>query len=337
MSSDVYQATKKRLAAYSLFSDKTIEHVARFAGEQFHYEKYQDFLNAANVPEVQLFSSQKNGDVPYVDIPAKTKKPAGTIVIHLPMGNPLDPNQLYQVGTIAAVNNKYRVIAFGNPSGKSYKHPRQSLSFSKRFKIAFTNNRSDLVAAELEYLELQKLSSVHHVGYSYGALKALIATQYSTQPVVSYTALDPVAHTRGLRRLVRDFKASFPALDVYVNRTQIPSFLDARRAAGSTGHYNSGLARTISIAIGLMLARTDFIQLLKSVLEQKPLLFTTVAWGAKSELGDDAYMTSSVDALKSEYPKVNSMRLTDDKHAFANDIHLHAALVFEVLASVKSK
>ncbi|MFZ1302025.1 MAG: hypothetical protein WAQ27_05650 [Candidatus Microsaccharimonas sp.] len=328
----IQKTTAQRLTAYNLFSKTTINTVATFAGKQSEYKTYQEFLKDIGIPEVSLHVTQEGVGVPVVDVPARTKKQKGVLVMHLPMGNSLDPNQLYQIATIAAVNPEYRVIGFGNPSGKPFSYPQQNLTFRKRINIAFAKNTRPLIAAELDYLAKQGISQTYQLGYSYGALKALILSEYSSPSSIEGLILvEPVAHPRYPQQLLKDFTSSFKPLGKYVDRTEIPTYFAAREDAVKLVDYSKGLSRQINIAIGWMLSRVDFINTFETVLKSHPNSTATVAWGSKSEVGNDALMTSKMHTYTHKNPKIRAMRLEDDVHAFANDIHLHAAIVREAL------
>ncbi len=274
----------------------------------------------------------KRRGVPVIEIAAQQKQ-VGTIVIHLPMSNPLDENQLYHIATVAAALPRYHIIAFGNPSGAPYHFKQQNARLWHLPAIAFTNRRRALVAPEIDYLRTQRITKAHHVGYSYGAHKALIESGYlEAQEVASLTLIDPVAHSRGFQQLIHDFRSTFTPMGKYVDRTQIESYFEARRAAAKTEHHKRALRRPISVAIGIMLARLDFIPTLKEVLRNNSSLRITVAWGTKSELGNDAHMKTSLHQLShNNSGRVKALRLKDSEHALANDIHLYAAIVCEAL------
>ncbi|MES2630862.1 MAG: hypothetical protein V4611_02815 [Patescibacteria group bacterium] len=330
-SNTIYQITYDRLDAYGLFSEETIKTVALYAEKQAAYKDYQDYFQKIGIPKPKLFIAKNKAGVPVVDIaPRKTE---GTIVLHLPMANPLDENQLFHIATVVGTNPTYRVIAFGNPSGKPYKFKEQNLTFWQKFKVAFTKNQRPLVAAEIEYLHTNKILNAHHVGYSYGAHKALIEVYYlNPGDVSSITLLDPVAHARGFKQLIHDFRNTFQPMGDYVNHTRIPSYFQAREAAAKTKHHESALKRPINISIGILLRRLDFVKMLEKDISQHPAISAVVAWGSASELGNDAHMKVSMHRLKYDAKKkVKAMRLKEGRHAFANDIHLQAAIIVESL------
>jgi hypothetical protein len=324
--------TADRLRKYDVFSKNTINFIAAFANTQQKYKTYQQFFEAANIPEPILYRTENGRGVPVVDIAAKKPNSKGTIVMHLPMANSLDPNQLFQVATIVATNPAYRVIAFGNPNAAPFFYTEQNLSFIDRFKIAFTKNNQALVAAELDYLHKNNVQNIYHLGYSYGALKAVTESFYSKPGSLKGIILvDPVAKPRPVYTLLHDFQATMQPMDDYVNRTQLQIFVDARAAAARFYKGSAGLRRQINIAIGFMLARTDFVSVLHKVLQKHPEISATVAWGSESELGDDENMKSALKDCSNQQGPVKQIRLSGDKHALANDVHLHAAIVHEAL------
>jgi hypothetical protein len=332
----VHEPTKLRLEGYNAFSETTIKVVAKFAKKQASYKTYQDFFKSVKLPEPKLYLNEKGEGVPVVDI-AASKKEKGTIVIHLPMANPLDANQLYNVATIVATNPNYRVIAFGNPSGAPFSYKQQNLTFKKRFGIGTLRNLRPLISAEIDYLFKHGISDMHHLGYSFGAHKALVETSYMEPgQVKSLILIDPVAHPRGLKQLIENFKSSFKPLGEYVNRTKLQTYFDARAEAAETKHHDRALMRPINIAIGFMMARLDFIPMLQKTVGQQSNLRVTVAWGSKSELGNDAHFTTTLNQLAHDKPgKLHSVRFDGYKHAFANDVHLYAAIVREGLLKVE--
>ena len=328
----LFTKTKERLDSYGLFSTNTINTVAKVAEAQGKVSSYKEYFHLLQIPKPKLHLMKHGWGVPVVDIPPREKGEGSVIVMHLPMSNPLDENQLYHIATVAACLPTYRLIGFGNPSGKPYKFRAQNRGPGGLFAIAFTKRRSSLVAPEIDYLREQGVEAAHHVGYSYGAHKALIESSYlESNEVTSVTLIDPVAHPRSLRQLIGDFQSTFAPMGKYVNRTEVQSYFEARAAAAKTKHHKGALRRPISIAIGILMARLDFIPFLKSVSEKHPKAQFAVAWGSKSELGNDAHMSTSLAVLAKGGVRMKSLRLKDDSHALANDIHLQAAIIYDAI------
>lgn len=332
---DIYNKTSARLSSYRLFSNTTIATISSLAKQQASYSSYKDFFKAVGITNYKIYKKRGLGGVPVLDIPSKTRQTMGVMVMHLPMGNSLDPNQMYQIATIAASNPKYRIVAFGNPSGKPFSFKEQNLTLKKRFDISFTRNKKSLVEIELDYLHSQSIEEVHLLGYSYGAMKALLMASYLPPNTVrSFVLVEPVAHPRNLIQLIHDFVSTFKPMGEYVNRTGIQGYFDARQDAGKLVSYNAGLTRPINIAIGFLLARIDFVRLLEEVLNVHPEARATIAWATRSEIGNDAHLKVSMHRLKYDEKKnVSTIRLEDDSHAVANDIHLHGAIVMEAINS----
>lgn len=321
------QVTAKRLKAYTLFSPRTIETVAQVAAKQSEYGTYQEYFKAVGVPEPRIHIGPKRRGVPVVDVAARQPE-KGILVIHLPMANPLDPNQLFQIATIADSNPAYRIIGFGNPTARPYYYRNQNLGLRDKIAIARAKHPDSLVKAEADYLQQQGIAKVHHVGYSFGAHKALVAASAAAPgSVESLVLVDPVAHSRGVRQLVDDFQRTFNDLGRYVDRTEQPLFFKAREDSSLQGWKYAQYVRPINIAIGFMLARLDFIPFLKKVLSIHRAVPVTLAWGTKSELGNDAHLSTSL----AEIASVATLRFKEDSHAFANDVYLHAAVVTEAL------
>lgn len=327
---DIKTVTANHLGEYGLFSTHTIARIANFAKKQATYKTYQDFFKAVGMPRPKLHSDARGRGVTYVDIPAQ-KLEKGVIVYHLPMANPLDENQLYQIATIAGVLPEYRIIAFGNPSGAPYAFKEQNLTLFQRLKIAFGHNYHDLVAAELDYLDTQRITKAYQVGYSFGAMKALVESLYAPEGLVrGIVAIEPVAHPRYKLQLLGDFERTLQPLGEYVNRTGLNTYFAARKAAEIVD-YQKGLRRQINIAIGLMLSRIDFITVLKQVLQRQPQASASVAWATKSELGNDAHLSTVLTAMQKNGAPIKTFRLKDDTHAALNDIHLLAAIMYQSL------
>ncbi len=321
-----------RLKTYHSFSRATLRAVRRLAKKQASYATYGEYFGAVNMPNPTLFALDAHHGVPVVDIHPKGAKK--TLVLHLPMNNPLDTNQQYQLATFATLFPKMRVIGFGNPSGGKYSYKEQNLRWWERLGIASGLFTRPLVKAELEYLATQGITRAYHVGYSYGATKALIASRYAEQGTVKgVVAIERVSRSFTPFHLARKFYASFSPLEGYAQRTGVQTYIDARRDAGKGSNFSEGLRRPINVAIGWMLASISGTRLTKKVLRAHPRTPVTLVWGTASELVNDATTQRQAARLKNEFGRrVRTIRLEHQHHALANDIHLHAAIVHESLA-----
>lgn len=332
MVGDIYALTKSRLHSYGLFSDATIRTVADVARAQQKHASFRDLFKEVGIPTVATHTTQSGRAVTYVDLPAKSKTATNTLVLHTSMGNPLDPNQLFQVATIAAANPRYRIIAFGNPSGAPHYIKQQGLRPADWFAVAFTKNVQSIVDAELDYLRSQGVTHAIHAGYSYGALKAVVEAIHSEKGSVDGIILvDPVASPRSPVRLAKDFARTYEPLGSYVNRVELPSYHEARGESAKIREYRKTLLRPINIAIGLFLARADILQYLQKASERHPKARVVVAWGTESELGDTNRLQDGIQQLEADGFLVEPLPLHGDKHALANDIYLHAAIIHKAL------
>ena len=323
-----YEKTRKRLEQYGIFSAATLNFAALKAEALKQYPTYQKLFKTVGISNPTLFMNSQGRGVPLVDLdPREAEK--GVFVVHLPMANPLDANQLYQVAALALAFPAYRIIAFGNPSGRPYKFREQNLSFIDWLRVAFTKNRRALVSTELDYLAGQNIRGAYHIGYSFGALKALTAVYYaSPESTEGVVLIDPVAHARYFKQLVGDFQATFEPLGEYVDRTELETFLEARKDAVHVNHMQ-GLRRMVNIAIGIMLSRVELVEYLQDTLAKHSQLKAYVAWGSKSELGNDAHMKANLHNIVHDTAKgrAGALRLDGARHAFANDLPLYIAIV----------
>lgn len=329
--------TAERLKGYYAFSDAVVATIADFADTQAEYDSYQAFFSSVGVStSTTLYVNERGNAVPVIDISPKADISKGTIVVHMPMANPLDPNQLYQIATIVGTNPGYRVIGFGNPSGKPYRFKEQNLTIVNRLRIATRRTLRPLVDAELSYLESQHITDATHVGYSYGAAKALIESGLQTKDSVKgLVVIELVSHPRALKQLASDFKSTLAPLGEYADRPGLETYLEARRNSIAGKEVQRGLIRPINLTIGFILARLDLLKMLKDFSAKNPTVPITIAWGSKSELVDDALTQTAVRDLKETGASVQAIRLSGLHHALANDIHLHAAIIRQALEEIE--
>lgn len=329
--------TKKRLASYGCFTDTVVDEAATHAGRQWSVDRYEMLFQRAGVPDsATLFEFEKGRGIPVIDIPSRSDGPSkGTIVYHLPMGNPLDANYRYHLATLAGAHPAYRFIAFGNPSDTPFRFRQQNLSVLDACRVIFGDARP-LINAELAYLYEQKITDAYVMGFSYGAVKALLeATQLTSTNLKGVIVMDPPSHRRAPWRLLQHFQDTFTPMGEYVNRTKLPTYFAARAEADKTHHIGSGLHRPVNIIIGLMMARFDLRSSLHKLLRRHPSVPVTLVWGSRSELVDDTKMTTMVAELQQQSYTVIPRRLAGHHHSFANDVILEDALLRQALADAQ--
>lgn len=327
---DQYIKTGQRLRSYGVLSESVIELVAQFAAKQAEYETYQDFFVDMGVGEPFLHVASDGSGVPVVDVAARATNEQGVLVIHAPMEMALNQAQLYLIATLAGVYPEYRIIGFGNPSGDRFYHKEHNLTFWRRLKLLMTNNQRGLVAAELDYLQGQGVERMHHVGFSYGSLKAVLEAEYLPEgSVETVTLIDPVARPRSIFRLARDFANTYGPLGKYVNQVGLETYHKARGDAAKDRNHRKALLRPINVTIAFLLARIDIFKRLRRMIVRQPQAVVTVAWGTASELGDDKATRSRMAGINADQPeayRIQQLPLLNLEHALANDVHLYAAI-----------
>jgi pimeloyl-ACP methyl ester carboxylesterase len=322
---------RERLSRIYDFSSATLDVVDRLAKKQSEYKTFQEYFKDVGIGDAKTFKLDANHGVSVVDVmPAKHSR---TIVVHLPMNNPLDSNQKYQIAMISSLMPSARVIAFGNPSGGKYAYKHHNLYWWERLGIATGLQKKPLVKAELACLESLGVNKAYHIGYSYGATKAMIAAKCAPQgSVEGVLSIERVSHAWTPITLAKRFYAAFKPLEEYARRTSIPTYIDARRKAGDGNDFYSGLRRSINLSIGWMLAFTSGARLARNFMVKQPRSEVVLAWGTESELVDDKRMQREVNNLMKMFSgRVRFYRLEGQQHALSNDIHLHAAIIYEAL------
>lgn len=327
--------TLERLAGYYPFSIETREAVSDFADKQARYRTYQDFFDEVGVGQPYVVEQTGYKPVSVLDIRPDEHDPAEALFYHLPMANPLDANQMYQVATIAGTNPGKRVIAAGNPSAPGYGAGR--LTHSQRAAVT----RGDLtptVDPVLRFADEQGIEFAEHVGYSYGSDKAAEAATRANHEVKNIVAIEPVVGARNLLKLGLDFAATAKHLKRYVEANELPSFNEARQDSVGPLAYNLGLLRLTNIAIARALGRGDFDSRVMAAMDQsrQENAVATIIWGSASELARDGLCKALYSTLEQTYGsrRVQRIRLEDQTHALANDVHLQAAVVLDALSGL---
>lgn len=325
-------STQDRLERYG-FATPIIEVVSRFAEEQQGHDDYGATFESVGIYGLKrvIFSGYLPVDV--VDIqPSAGYDPDEAMLVHLAMANPLDPNQLYQLATIAGTNPNKRIIAAANPSGLGYDSGR--LTRPQRANIRAGDLRPAVEPA-IKYLESQGINRVHQVGYSYGAERALTAASADAFETPSCVAIEPVSVIkRGLIGLGLSFASTAKELERYVGDSQTPAFEAARSESVGATAYNIGLLRPSNIAVARGLARERTDQRAREALLTHPELVVYAAWGSESELAVYGVTKAIIDGLRKTFggDRVRERVIEGGKHALANDIHLQAAAVLEGLS-----
>lgn len=324
--------TSEQLAGYyPNFSEDTLAKVTDAAARQSKYTSYQQYFADLGIPEeLQTYTTNSGQPLQVLDIRPKEYDPAQATVIHLPMANPLDPNQIFQIATMAEANSNTRIIATGNPSVFGYKSG--VLSRYERKRMA--NGDFQPMAGRLNgYLDKTGIEIVNQVGYSFGADLAAEAATSDSREVSKIIVIEPAAVVmRSLGGLATAFSKTASSLSEYVNATDQPLFKEARKNSVGAMAYNLGLLRATNIAVGRGLAKVGTENRLMQAMNLHSKAEVTLAWGSESELAIDG-LTSAIATRLNQVNanRLRTIRMDGHRHALANNIYLHAAIVHEGL------
>ncbi len=316
----------ERLREYYPFSDSVVDRVAEVAERQQDFSNYGDMFNFVGVDEAT------NAEI--LDIkPASGYDTEKVLIVHLPMANSLDTNQLFQVASLSMMFPNDRIVAAANPSGFGYGHNllhRQSRSAVSR------GDFFPVVKGLVRYLESDGVGSAVQVGGSYGVDLALATTKTDAFDVKKQLLIEPASVvSKSLSRLAKDFVSTDKELSRYVEANDLEIFSDARKEAVTLANYGLGLLRLSNIAVARGIALGGFETKLMNTLSGghvKSIPETTVAWGSESELCDDNEVVEAIQfAGAFTGQDVAEIRLKGQKHALINDLYLFGALALTAL------
>lgn len=320
--------TAARLEQYNAFDQEVIGRVAAVAEDQLRTDDYRSFITNYVLGDTLTENDARNATI--LDIRPREHDPKAALMIHLAMGQPLDPNNLYQIATIAAVNPNIRIITKGNPSGIGY--AKQSLNREQREQASRGNFRP-LTEPLMRFAEENGIESVDQYGYSFGADLAMNAATTAELYTPHVIVVEPASVVkRSLIGLGLAFGRSNSALQEYVDLSG-PAFAAARKESLGLPGFGVALARLSNLAIERGLSQGIFHGRTNEAMSAQPEMKATIAWGTESELSVDSVNTEIIRSLRSTYgsQRVHDIQLEGQKHALANDVYLQAALVAQGL------
>ncbi len=318
---NIEAATAERLASYYAFSPDVIDTVAEHAGFQASFETYQEYLQQAGA-ELPAYGRGR----PVLDIQPEDYDPSEALVVNLPMGNALDPNQQFQIATVAGTNPEKRVIAFGNPAGRGF--GANKVPFPGLYS-AWTGLFSKAIEIKERYLDAEGITRVDETGGSYGADLLAATAAHGGYEIGTAVAIEPASVLKQwlLFGLLPAFASSEPPLEGYVQANNLQIFEDARTETAEAGATSIlGLARLSNIVSSHGISRGRFEEHVKAAQELRPNMRAVAAWGSDSELAIDGLMLGIVHRLG-----LTNIRLLGQRHALMNDVHLNAAIILEGL------
>jgi pimeloyl-ACP methyl ester carboxylesterase len=331
--------TGERLAQYYDFSTETVDRVSEAADWQ-NQHTFSYLSRAYQLDESLETIKPQAGDKPLEVVTFKPRQsfdPTHMRVYHLPMGNALSPNMIMNGMRLFEADPTEQLMLVGNPSRPGSNAGRIGLKAAVH--VARHKDLSPVNMTLLHHLQQLDITSVDHIGYSYGADKAAAAAATSAQAgqqVRHGVFVEPVAIAdRSMPRLARRFGYSARAISRYVNQANSEPYQAVRdqESRWSFLSYSLGLARTTNVAVALALGKATFAERVEEALESQSDMKVAVGWGTASELTLDEPMQRISGELRQSFgnERVRALRLQGMRHAGGNDIDLHAAIILEGL------
>lgn len=324
------QTTTERLQGFYPFSDATLATVEAIAGRHQNQTLGQ-FFDGLGIGEgtqpFQIRDYKADGRIQVADFGPED---GDTFVYHLPMANPLDSNQMFQIGTVASAMPDARLIAVGNPSGRRASKA-GTLRGNQRTQVRDGNLRS-VVTPINHYVEDCGIEEANQIGYSYGVEKALKMASTVNAKVSEVVAIEPVSLRRmSVPRLGRTFMSTDKGLQKHKADAESPVYKEARRDAIKLARYTLGLVTPTNLAISKYMARGEFSKHAHEALTDQPDARLHLVWGTETEFRTGETMPwAALDLAEQHNPfNIKTMPLKDGKHALANDVYLQAAIVLE--------
>lgn len=331
--SNAFQGTVERLNGYYDFNEAISTKVGAVAEMQAGLS-YEEYLAASGIAEPFIFNPDGGKPVRILDIrPSVDFDESKARVMHLAMGNDVDPNQIYQAATVFSADPDTRLIAVGNPAAPGLGYGK--LSFADSGLVAKGDLRP-VIDPVMKYVEREGITDVEHVGFSYGASRVPVAMKYAAhyEHQADGVAIDPAdVKDRGFKlkamlSLAADFGSTAGPLEDYVQASGIPAFLEARKHSPNLVMYSLGILRASNLAIASALAGDYYQKRATDALEAQPDRKLHTFWGSESELAIDGLLQQITTNLQDRFgERAPATRLIGQKHNMVNDIHLQAALV----------
>lgn len=322
--------TAEKLSEFYDFSPEVVDRVSETMERISSFDTYKDFFAATGVTAARVyFDGYKPSRV--LDTRPDDYDETEAISVSLAMGQPFDDNNIYQVAAVAAHFPDKRVVAFSNPCGINYHAGRARFS---HLPTIWRGDVTPLIDTELKYYDAHHVERVYKGAYSYGIEKALAATVRSGHDTPAIALIEPASVIpRSLKELGDAFSSTEPALEGYVNASDLPTFLDARANSINKYNYIVGLARPTNIAIARSIGRGLFGIHANDALIAQPDMQMTVAWGSDSELAVDVKLQENIEILRSVHgDHVRAMRMIGHRHALGDMLPVKLAIMDEAFS-----
>lgn len=257
-------------------------------------------------------------------------------VYHASFAYPANENTAMHAMRLFEADPREQVVVIGNPAMPFASASK--MSFRESFDVVHTGSFRPAVDGLLKYLEQNRITHTEHVGYSYGADKAVTAAQFSelyNQSAEKAVLIEPASIVkRSIKRLAQAFSASGAEQHRYIVQSASKPYdeiWDQDNLLKTVG-WMAGMLRVSNIAIAKAMAEGSFGRRTDEAMRANPSLRATIAWGSSSELAPDADMMRTTNQLRAAHKmRVSTMRLEGMHHAAVDDIDLNAAIVLQGL------
>lgn len=345
---EVFANTAERLGNYYAFEGDVVEAVANVAVIQSGMN-FDEFMRHVNMPEPELYSPNGSYPIQIVDIkPSDDYNEQQVRLMHLPMGNGLDKNQLYQLATTFAADPTIRTIAFGNLSGLGRDKP-GALSPSALL-YAFRGDSRQLVDRQLRYVAGNTSgksagTKIENRAFSAGCLLALLTTENADLydlKVGQVTAIEPgdakprnILKPIAMASLGGDFIKTAGPLSGYVEASGIDAYSDLQGGSAlGLVKYGMGVLRASNLIVAGRICGDNYEKRARAALDMQTMAELHTIWGSESELVIDGLMSSITKELSEQYcDRSASTRILGGRHNMVNDIHLQSALFLHASAA----
>lgn len=315
---EVAERTAERLQGYGVFNQAVIDQVADNAGSQAAFHSYETYLAAAGA---LLPDHGKHARV--LDVVPDDFDPMEAMVVDLPFGNALDPNQQFAVATLADLHPDTRVIAF--PSPATWWSYRGSRVAPYHVLPQAIGDYSGSVREKERYLERIGVETVVEVGPSYGATLMAAAAANGRYPISHAIAIEPVEPDT-VPHIVKSFASCVEGLDMHVGDNQLPTYEAARNDSVSMISGSLGYLRPVNLTalMGLSTEQGSFMHNMARGRSHNANMDITMAWGSNSEMISSDYARRVAQQLGAR-----TLELRGARHALMNDMALWGAIVLQ--------
>lgn len=315
---EVAERTAERLEGYGVFDQAVIGQVADNAGSQAAFHSYETYLAVAGT---LLPDHGKHAAV--LDVVPDDFDPMEALVVNLPFGNALDPNQQFAVATLADLHPDTRVIAF--PSPATWWSYRGSRVAPYHVLPQAIGDYSGSVRQKERYLEHIGVETVVEVGSSYGTTLMAAAAANGRYPISHAIAVEPVEPDT-VPHIVSSFASCVEGLDKHVGDNHLPTYEAARSDSVSMISGSLGYLRPVNLTalMGMSTEQGSFLHNMARGVDQNPAMDITMAWGSASEMISSEYAYRVARRLGA-----GTLELDGARHALMNDMALWGAIVLQ--------